>query len=466
MKETRTINLNGSVFHIDYDAYLLLRDYLQDIEMRLPIDDRKSILEDIEARIAEFFSNTLFANNTQVVTIPLVEAAQAQIGAPAEFGPNSRPKKKVVKSQNSGCRRTLGIVLNIILLVLALPMIFTGLAVFFGIVMSLFGVVLAGGTSLAAIMPLFPVLADMFVAGWTWLIPLLMIALVLIIVLPIVMVVYALVTYLRTRKGPKARFWWITASLWLASLIFWGASLARLYKSYEMAPEILKVMTFDGLDVDDAGTVTSQLQLDAYHSLELRGAAKLVLHNAPEASTVLTTNLLLQNMGIADIRAEVRDSVLYIETPTTPPIDDMIATFTIASPILRQITVYGAGDIESAEGQVLAQRELTLNLNGAAEADLLLNVQSLTIDAKGASKLELQGTADTATITIAGAGELEAEDLLTQVMHINCAGASKAEVNVATELWAQAAGASKITYKGTPRIKQNMAVGGSTIRRD
>lgn len=466
MKETRTINLNGSVFHIDYDAYLLLRDYLQDIEMRLPIDDRKSILEDIEARIAEFFSNTLFANNTQVVTIPLVEAAQAQIGAPAEFGPNSRPKKKVVKSQNSGCRRTLGIVLNIILLVLALPMIFTGLAVFFGIVMSLFGVVLAGGTSLAAIMPLFPVLADMFVAGWTWLIPLLMIALVLIIVLPIVMVVYALVTYLRTRKGPKARFWWITASLWLASLIFWGASLVRLYKSYEMAPEILKVMTFDGLDVDDAGTISSQLQLDAYHSVELRGAAKLVLHNAPEASTVLTTNLLLQNMGIADIRAEVRDSVLYIETPTTPPIDDMIATFTIASPILRQITVYGAGDIESAEGQVLAQRELTLNLNGAAEADLLLNVQSLTIDAKGASKLELQGTAEKANITIAGAGELEAEDLLTQVMHINCAGASKAEVNVATELWAQAAGASKITYKGTPRIKQNMAVGGSTIRRD
>lgn len=466
MKETRTINLNGSVFHIDYDAYLLLRDYLQDIEMRLPIDDRKSVLEDIEARIAEFFSNTLFANNTQVVTIPLVEAAQAQIGASAEFGPNSRPKKKVVKSQNSGCRRTLGIVLNIILLVLALPMIFTGLAVFFGIVMSLFGVVLAGGTSLAAIMPLFPVLADMFVAGWTWLIPLLMIALVLIIVLPIVMVVYALVTYLRTRKGPKARFWWITASLWLASLIFWGASLVRLYKSYEMAPEILKVMTFDGLDVDDAGTVTSQLQLDAYHSLELRGAAKLVLHNAPEASTVLTTNLLLQNMGIADIRAEVRDSVLYIETPTTPPIDDMIATFTIASPILRQITVYGAGDIESAEGQVLAQRELTLNLNGAAEADLLLNVQLLTIDAKGASKLELQGTAEKANITIAGAGELEAEDLLTQVMHINCAGASKAEVNVATELWAQAAGASKITYKGTPRVKQNMAVGGSTIRRD
>ena len=67
---------------------------------------------------------------------------------------------------------------------------------------------------------------------------------------------------------------------------------------------------------------------------------------------------------------------------------------------------------------------------------------------------------------IAGAGEVEAEDLHVQTMHINCAGASKAEVNVARELWAQAAGASKITYKGTPHIKQNMAVGGSVIKKE
>ena len=64
MKETRTINLNGSVYHIDYDAYLQLRDYLQDIEMRLPIDDRKQSVEEIEARMADLFSNALFANNT------------------------------------------------------------------------------------------------------------------------------------------------------------------------------------------------------------------------------------------------------------------------------------------------------------------------------------------------------------------------------------------------------------------
>ena len=144
----------------------------------------------------------------------------------------------------------------------------------------------------------------------------------------------------------------------------------------------------------------------------------------------------------------------------------MMLDFAIASPTLRKITVYGASKIETLDGHTLQQPSLTLDLNGAAEADLHLQVNTLTVDAKGASSLELQGTAESAHITIAGAGELDAESFVVQDMHINCAGASVAEVHVQRELWAQAAGASKITYKGSPAIKQNMAVGGSIIRKD
>ena len=466
MKETRTINLNGLVYHIDYDAYQLLRDYIQDIEMRLPIDDRKEIIEDIEARIAELFQKALFAKNTQVITIQMVQSIQEQIGDPAEFGPNSRPKIKVDKSQNSGCRRTLGIILNITLLVLAFPVIFIGLATLLGLIISIFGIAVAGGTSLAAILPIFPVFAELLVDGGAILIPLLMIALVLIIALPIIMIVYTIITYLRTRRGPKARFWWITILFWLASLIFWGVSLVRLYTSYNNAPEILKAMTFEGLDVDDAGAITSVLQLDAYHTVHLRGAAELELQNASTPSTTLTTNILMPSMSSENITAEVRDSILYIDTHTNIPIDDLIAKFTIATPYLREIIVQGAGKIETIDNHSLQLTSLNLDLSGAAEADLLFNVQNLTIDAKGASKLDLAGVAENLHVTIAGAGELEAEDLLAQVVHINCAGASKAEVHAVRELWAQAAGASKISYKGNPTVKQKLAVGGSLIIRD
>lgn len=467
MKETRTINLNGLVYHIDYDAYQLLRDYLHDIELRLPQDDRQEVMTDIEARIAELLQKALFAKNVQVVNVQMVQSVKEQIGAPSEFGPNRRPKVKVDKSQNSGCGRVFSIVLNVILAILALPMIFVGLAILFAIVLSLFGVAIAGTTSLASIMPIFPVFAELLVDGGAVMIPLLMVALILIIALPIVMLVHTIVTYMRTRRGPKARFWWITILFWLASIIFWGVSLVRLYQSYDMAPEILKNMVWDGLDVDEQqGIITSELQLEPYHSIEVRGAAKLQLNNGTQPSTLLTTNQIYSLMDEGGIKAEVRDSVLYIETSNQLPLDDIMIEFAITSPNLRQLTVYGASKIETAENQVLAQPNFALDLNGAAETDLLLNVQTLSVDAKGASKLDLEGTADNVNITIAGAGEVEAEDLFTQVMHINCAGASKAEVNVARELWAQAAGASHITYKGTPRIKQSMAVGGSVIRKD
>ena len=422
---------------------------------------------DIEARIAELLQKALFAKNVQVVNVQMVQSVKEQIGAPSEFGPNRRPKVKVDKSQNSGCGRVFSIVLNVILAILALPMIFVGLAILFAIVLSLFGVAVAGTTSLASIMPVFPVFADLLVDGGAVMIPLLMVALILIIALPIVMLVHTIVTYMRTRRGPKARFWWITILFWLASIIFWGVSLVRLYQSYDMAPEILKTMVWDGLDVDDQeGTLASELQLEPYHSVELRGAAKVYLNNGTQQSTILTTNQINSLVYEGVIKAEVRDSVLYIDTSNQIPVDDVMIDFSITSPYLRKLTVYGASKIETAENQVLAQPDFALDLNGAAEADLLLNVQTLSVDAKGASKLDLEGTADNVNITIAGAGEVEAEDLFTQVMHINCAGASKAEVNVARELWAQAAGASHITYKGTPRIKQSMAVGGSVIRKD
>lgn len=465
MKETRTINLNGMVYHIDYDAYQALRDYIQDIELRLPTNDRQEIIADIEARIAELFQNALFAKNIQVVDLSIVENVKAQIGAPSEFGENSRPKVKTDKSQNTGCRRIAGILVTVILGILALPVIFIGMIILFAIILSLFGVAVAGTTSAAAVLPVFPAFAEILVDGGAMLIPLLMVALIAIVVLPIVMIVYAIVTKLRTRRGPKPRFWWITILLWITSIVFWCSALVKLYHSYDNAPEILKTMIWEEMDINDEGVTSSTLQLDSYHSIILTGAAELHLSNAEQASTMLRTNLVQLMMDKANIKAQVRDSVLYIDVPGNLP-REAVADFTIAVPELRKISIYGASKIETMDEQTLSQQNLTLDLNGAAEADLKLAVKNLNIEAKGASKLELEGRAENVEITIAGAGKVDADDLVTQNMRINCAGASQAEIHVVRELWAQAAGASRISYQGNPTIKQKMAVGGSFILKD
>ena len=467
MNETRTINLNGLVYHIDKDAYQALKDYLNDIEMRLPTDDRQEVMSDIETRIAELFQNALFAKNTQVITTEIVKAIQAQIGDPSEFGENSRPKIKVDKSQNAGCSRIFSIVLNVVLAILALPVIFIGLIILFSLVVSLFAFLFAGTATVGGIMPIISIFADMLLEGHAYVIPLLIIALVAIVVLPIVMIVHTIVTKMRTRRGPKPRFWWIAVPCWLVAVFAWCMALVHLYRTIDNAPEILKAITFEGIDIDNSTDIlSSTLQLDAFHSIQLNGAAQLHIGNAPQQTTTLTTNAIYSIMVEQDLVAQVRDSVLYINASKMLPFEDMMVDFTIMVPELRQITVYGAGKIETLDGQSLQQPSLTLDLNGAAEAELQLHVNQLVVDAKGASSLELEGTAETATITLAGAGEIDAESFVVQDMHINCAGASEAEIHVLRRLWAQAAGASKISYKGNPEILQSIAVGGSLIRKD
>jgi hypothetical protein len=105
------------------------------------------------------------------------------------------------------------------------------------------------------------------------------------------------------------------------------------------------------------------------------------------------------------------------------------------------------------------------NINGYRHATI--TVRDLTaINISGASTVSLRGQYNDLQISLSGASKLDAEKANVTAMHINCLGASKAEVNVTKELWAQASGASKITYKGHPNIKRNMAVGGSKINRE
>ena len=79
MKLTRNINLHGVVLTIDEDAYQALKDYLNDIEGRLPADEQKDVMEDLESRIAELLQSALFAQSAQVVTMSMIEDIERQV---------------------------------------------------------------------------------------------------------------------------------------------------------------------------------------------------------------------------------------------------------------------------------------------------------------------------------------------------------------------------------------------------
>ena len=86
MKKTLTINLANQVFHIDEDAYIRLKEYLDRIESHFSNkDERNDIVSDIENRISELFGERTSAEK-QVITLQDIEEIIRIMGDPVEIG--------------------------------------------------------------------------------------------------------------------------------------------------------------------------------------------------------------------------------------------------------------------------------------------------------------------------------------------------------------------------------------------
>ncbi|MDP2723455.1 MAG: PspC domain-containing protein [Bacteroidales bacterium] len=85
MKTIVSINIRGTVFQVEEDAYLKLKNYLDSIELHFknrPAGDE--IISDIEWRIVELFQQQM-AGDRKVITMSEVENMIAIMGHPADF---------------------------------------------------------------------------------------------------------------------------------------------------------------------------------------------------------------------------------------------------------------------------------------------------------------------------------------------------------------------------------------------
>lgn len=93
MKKTLTVNLGGTVFHIDEDAYRLLDNYLCNLRLHFSKQEgAEEIVDDIETRISELFLEKLNAGS-QVITLTDVEEVIARVGKPEDFGVTDEEEK-------------------------------------------------------------------------------------------------------------------------------------------------------------------------------------------------------------------------------------------------------------------------------------------------------------------------------------------------------------------------------------
>lgn len=86
MERTVNINLGGSSFCMDESAHEKLREYLQSVEHNLGSDtDRKEVMNDIEARIAELLTELRNTQHRFVVSAEMVQIVIDRMGNPDDF---------------------------------------------------------------------------------------------------------------------------------------------------------------------------------------------------------------------------------------------------------------------------------------------------------------------------------------------------------------------------------------------
>ena len=89
MKKNITINLFGQLYHIDEDAYELLKSYQDNMHRYFSAKEGgEEISDDIEHRVAELLSE-LQANGTVAITIEHIQEIIQRIGNPEEIGEES-----------------------------------------------------------------------------------------------------------------------------------------------------------------------------------------------------------------------------------------------------------------------------------------------------------------------------------------------------------------------------------------
>ncbi len=103
MNKTTNIHLAQTLFSLDENAYALLKNYLEKLERLFKnTEGAKDILEDIEARIAELFTD-LKKDNLYVISVADVEQVIETLGTPEDLAGEEEPAE--TSSQYNGPKK-------------------------------------------------------------------------------------------------------------------------------------------------------------------------------------------------------------------------------------------------------------------------------------------------------------------------------------------------------------------------
>lgn len=108
MKKTVSVNIKGTNFQVEEDAYELLQDYIDRLTAALGTEEgSQEIIEDIELRIAEICTSKLNDSKT-VIEFKDIEGILQTLGDPSDYVDNDGSESGYSESQSMGAQPSSG----------------------------------------------------------------------------------------------------------------------------------------------------------------------------------------------------------------------------------------------------------------------------------------------------------------------------------------------------------------------
>ena len=106
-----------------------------------------------------------------------------------------------------------------------------------------------------------------------------------------------------------------------------------------------------------------------------------------------------------------------------------------------------------------------IDLSGASQLQLNVEVPEVEVEISGAAKLALTGEADSGEIELSGASKANLENFVLKNLALATSGASNASVNVTETLGVEASGAAHVSYSGNPKVTSHVSGAASLKQR-
>jgi phage shock protein PspC (stress-responsive transcriptional regulator) len=289
------------------------------------------------------------------------------------------------------------------------------------------------------------------------------IALALVIGLPVVALIYSLISKIFKLKPVHKGVKWAGIVLWALSLIAlpfsgfsadWDKLRSNQFWNTHWNPD--HSVKGDGLLAERT------VQLSPTTAMEVSGGLNIRLEiesGSTESAVSITgdSNLLdLIDVRVSNGRLRLSNKEDYELRPTTPFV------IRLQTADLRTLRTQGASKVELAKpwkGQ-----RLKIKVSGASTFTANeLQVDSLNADVSGAAKIVLSGRGSSLSLDASGASKIDAGNYIAASVDADASGASKIVCYPVEYLKAEASGASTILYKSEPKQKRDTASGASKI---